>query len=93
MVFNPSGCKIRIPLAIFLSSAGDVFDQDYLLRSGSSDDLQRLRYEGKYKRVGYSYPKSMVWKDHVYVGYATNKEDVQITVIPIAELIKIQDKE
>ena len=93
MVFNPSGSKTRIPLAIYLSSEGDVFDQAYLLRSGSPDDLQPMRYAGNYKRVGYSYPKSVVWKDHVYVGYATNKEDVQITVIPISELIKILGKE
>ena len=86
MVNNPSGKKDRFPLAITLSRDGFVFDKAYLLRSGGTD-LQPLRHEGKYKRVGYSYPKSVVWGDYLYVSYATNKEDVEITRIPISALV------
>ena len=86
MVNNPSGSKDRIPLVITLSRDGFVFDKAFLLRSGGKD-LQPMRYQGKYKRVGYSYPKSVVWGDYLYVSYATNKEDVELTRIPISSLI------
>ncbi len=86
MVNNPSGNKNRFPLAITLSKDGFVFNKSYLLRSGDERDLQPLRYKGKYKRIGYSYPKSVIWNNFLYVSYATNKEDVQFTRIPISSL-------
>ena len=87
MVYNPSGSKERFPLVVVLSDSGKVFDRAYLLRSGSKEDLQPIRFEGKYKRVGYSYPKSIIWNGYLYVGYATNKEDVQLTRIPVQSLM------
>ena len=81
MVNNPSGNKSRIPLTITLSKDGKYFNKAFLLRS--SKDLQPMKFEGKYKREGFSYPKSVIWKEHLYVSYATNKEDVEITRIPI----------
>jgi len=86
MVNNPSGNKNRFPLVITLSKDGFLFDKAYLLRSGG-DDLQPQRYIGKYKSVGYSYPKSVVWEEYLYVSYATNKEDVELTRIPIENLL------
>jgi hypothetical protein len=87
MVNNPSGNQDRIPLAITLSKDGFLFDRAYLLRSGG-DDLQQLRYTGRYKRGGYSYPKSVIWGGYLYVSYATNKEDVELTRIPIDSLLR-----
>lgn len=86
MVNNPSGNKDRFPLVITLSKDGFLFDKAFLIRSGAKD-LQNMRYQGKYKRVGYSYPKSVIWGDYLYVGYATNKEDVELSRIPIASLL------
>ena len=86
MVNNPSGNKNRFPLVITLSKDGFVFDKAFLLRNGD-EDLQKMRFEGKYKRAGFSYPKSVVWNDHLYVSYATNKEDVEVTRIPVSQLI------
>jgi hypothetical protein len=86
MVNNPSGSKDRFPLVITLSKEGFLFDKAYLLRSGGGD-LQPMRYKGKYKRIGYSYPKSVIWGDYLYVSYATNKEDVELTRIPITSLL------
>jgi len=86
MVNNPSGNKNRFPLAITLSKDGFHFDKAFLLRSGG-EDLQPLRYQGEFKRIGYSYPKSVVWGNYLYVSYATNKEDVELTRIPIESLI------
>ena len=86
MVNNPSGNKDRFPLVITLSKNGFLFDRAYLLRGGG-EDLQPMRYKGKYKRIGYSYPKSVIWGDYLYVSYATNKEDVELTRIPIDSLL------
>ena len=88
MVFqvnNPSGNKERLPLTITLSKDGQVFDKAFLIRSGGSD-LQALRYDGKYKRIGYSYPKSIIWDKFLYIAYATNKEDIQVSRIPLNNL-------
>ena len=82
MVNNPSGNKTRIPLVITTSKDGFLFDKAYLIRSGGQN-LQPLTTDGKYKRIGYSYPKSFVSGNYLYVGYATNKEDVEMTRIPL----------
>lgn len=87
MVNNPSGNKNRYPLAITLSKDGFVFNKAFLLRSGNQDDLQPMQFNGKYKRIGYSYPKSIIWNNFLYVSYATNKEDVELTRIPISSLL------
>lgn len=88
MVNNPSGSKARFPLAITLSDDGYTFDRAYLIRSGDSTDLQPMRFEGRYKRKGYSYPKSVIWGDWLYIGYATNKEEVELTRVPLSSLMK-----
>ena len=44
-------------------------------------------YEGKAKRKGFHYAKSLVYNGNVYVGYATNKEAVEISVIPESSLL------
>lgn len=84
LVNAPNNDKVRIPLAVTLSRDGRRFDRAFLLRGRT--DLQPLRYEGKYKRPGYHYPKSVIWKDHLYVGYASNKEDVDVTRVPLQSL-------
>ncbi len=85
MVGNPVPRRDRFPLVLMLSDDGRCFGQAWLLRGGG-DDMQPLRFEGRYKRAGYSYPKSVVRDDALYVAYATNKEDVQITRVPLTGL-------
>lgn len=82
LVGNPTGTKRRYPLAVLFSTDGIRFDRALLLRSGDND-LQPQRYPGKAKTLGYSYPKSMVHNGKLYVCYATNKEDVECTILPI----------
>ena len=84
-VGNPVNRKLRIPLAISLSKDGHVFDKAFILRKGG-DDRQKQRYKGEHKGEGYSYPKAVVWKEHLYVSYATNKEDAQCSRVPLASL-------
>ena len=83
MVCCPVNDKTRWPLVLLTSRDGKTFDKALLLRSGDSTDLPQRRYEGKYKTLGYSYPKAMVHNGKIYVGYSTNKEDVDCTIIPI----------
>ena len=85
MVFNPTGNRNRYPLAIALSADGRAFDRAFLLRKGGNG-LQPRRFEGRYKREGFSYPKSVAWNDYLYVAYATNKEDIELTRVPVLQL-------
>lgn len=84
LVNAPNSDRPRMPLAVTVSRDGRLFDRSWLLRG--QGDLQPLRFEGKYKRPGYHYPKSVVWKGWLYVGYAANKEDVQVTRLPLEAL-------
>jgi len=77
---SPVTSSLRSPLAIVLSSDGKTFDQAYLLRSNESDP--DLIYEGKAKRKGFHYCKSTVYGGYLYVGYAANKEAVEISIVP-----------
>jgi hypothetical protein len=86
LVGNPVNNSVRIPLTVTLSKDGRVFNTSYVLRKGG-DDLQTLRFSGTAKRLGYHYPKSMVHNGYLYVSYATNKEDVQYTRVPISKLV------
>ncbi len=81
----PVNDKLRSPLAVTLSADGEVFDHAYLLRSTSSDP--ELIYEGTAKRLGFHYTKSLVYGGYLFVGYATNKEAVEISIIPEASLM------
>ena len=85
LVNAPNTDRPRMPLAVTLSRDGRVFDRSFLLRGAG--ELQPLRYDGQYKRPGYHYPKSVVWNGALYVGYATNKEDVQVTRVPLSSLV------
>lgn len=85
LVNNPSGNKQRIPLAITLSEDGRLFERAFLLRAGDND-LPQQQFAGKYKRAGYSYPKSLVWNEFLYVSYAVNKEDIAVTRVPVRSL-------
>jgi hypothetical protein len=85
MVNNPIAQKSpRVPLGLTLSATGKTFDKAYLLRGAA--DLQAQRYTGTSKGLGYSYPKSMTYKDYLYSSYAANKEDVQFTRVPLASI-------
>lgn len=86
MVSNPVNNKTRIPLAIGLSRDGKFFNTAYLLRAGGTE-LPSQRYTGKSKTLGYSYPKSIIFNGFIYVSYATNKDDAEITRVPISSLI------
>ena len=84
LVSNPVTNKTRIPLSITLSRDGKVFDRAYNLRT--QGELPDRVYEGQYKSIGYHYPKTMRYGDYLYVSYSTNKELIEYTRIPLAEI-------
>lgn len=79
---------LRKPLAILLSKDGTTFDIGYYLRKGKTDtDISSgPAYGGLYKRPGYHYAKSMVANGYLWISYATNKETVQVTRIPLSDI-------
>lgn len=76
---SPDG---RVPLAISLSKDGLSFDRTALIRN----DAVPLRHEGRWKNTGFQYPHSAIVDDSLCVMYSVNKEDIQVTRIPLAEL-------
>lgn len=72
----------RTPLVLWLSDDGVVFDRAFLIRSTPPS----RRFEGKSKTVGYSYAGSLVHDGFLYISYATNKEDIEMSCVPLAEL-------
>ncbi|MGM9764599.1 MAG: exo-alpha-sialidase [Candidatus Cryptobacteroides sp.] len=81
-VNNPVPTRRRVPITVGVSRDGKFFEKMYLLRSTP----QPRRYEGISKTEGYSYPGSVVWGDWLYVAYATNKEDIEISRIPLKSI-------
>jgi hypothetical protein len=81
-VNNPVPTRRRVPLTVGVSTDGEYFDKVFLLRGKP----QPKRFEGISKTEGYSYPGAVVWKDYLYVAYATNKEDVEISRVPVKSL-------
>lgn len=86
MVCCPANGKWRWPLVLLLSQDGVRFDKAVLLRSGQADDLPPRRYEGRYKTLGFNYPKAFVHNNSLYIGYSVNKEDVECTIVPLSSI-------
>lgn len=81
----PVNNKLRLPLAITLSTDGKTFDEAYVIGLGS-EDPETIMYSGTAKRRGYHYPKSVVIGDYLYVSYAKNKEIVEYVRIPLSSI-------
>ena len=86
MVCCPVGSKQRYPLVLLLSNDGITFDRAILLRSGEKDELPPRKYEGRYKTLGYSYPKAIIAEGYLFIGYSVNKEAVECCRIKLATL-------
>lgn len=84
-VNNPRRDRSRFPLVLSLSDNGYEFDRAYTIRTALAD-MPPMLFDGKYKRLGYSYPKSLVHDGVLYIAYATHKERIEITRIPVEAL-------
>jgi len=75
-VGNPTGNKSRRALALALSEDGYLFDKAYLL--ASPEDLPARRKDGRYKTLGYNYPKATLIGGTLWIALTINKEDVAL---------------
>ena len=82
-VTNSEDKAWRVPLSITLSKDGFLFTKSFLLRSGQDNDYPKQKYEGRANTLGYSYPKAYIYEDYLYVSYSTNKDDAELSRIPI----------
>ncbi len=83
-VGNPTGSKSRRALALALSADGYRFDKAFLLAGPA--DLPPRRREGRYKTLGYNYPKAVVLGDTLWISLSINKEDAVLYRIPLNSL-------
>lgn len=84
-VGNPTGNKSRRILVIGLSRDGTEFGKAFLLAGPA--DLPAQSTPGRYKTLGYSYPKATVAEDILWVSCAVNKERVSLFRIPLSALL------
>ena len=75
-VGNPTGSKSRRALVLALSKDGYLFDKAFLL--AGPEDLSARRKEGRYKTLGYNYPKATLIGDTLWISLTINKEDVAL---------------
>ena len=85
-VGNPTGCKSRRALAIALSTDGYNFDKAFILAGPA--DLPPRRNEGRYKTLGYNYPKAVVLGDTLWISLSINKEDAVLYRVPLKRRIR-----
>ncbi|MBE0679811.1 MAG: exo-alpha-sialidase [Bacteroidales bacterium] len=75
----------RSLLGISMSADGLNFDRVAVIRFIAP----KMRYSGRAKSIGFQYPHSVVEGDSLWVIYSVNKEDIQVTRIPLSELNRI----
>lgn len=80
-IYTPEG-RQRLPLSIALSEDGINFNKQYTIR----DEEQTMQYSGIGKGGHYNYPSYCIDGDYMYIGYATQKEGVEVTRIKISDL-------
>ena len=74
-------------MAISLSKDGLNFNKVVLIRSG----VPKIKYYGRWRAKGFQYPHSLVLRDNLWVIFSVGvgKEYVQVTRIPINEIISL----
>jgi hypothetical protein len=82
---NPGGLGGRSMLTISLSRDGLDFDRVGIIRYITPP----IRHPGLEKTIGYQYPHSVVAGNDLWVVYSVNKEDVQVTRIPLETLYSL----
>lgn len=82
-VGNPTGCKSRRALVLATSTDGYLYDRAYIL--AGPENLPPRRREGRYKTLGYNYPKALVLGDTVWVSLSVNKEDIVVVRVDLCQ--------
>jgi hypothetical protein len=85
LLLNPNSHASRIPLGLARSSDGYSFTRLAAVRWEDTAP----RAPGRAKSNGYSYPRAIERDGALYVIYARNKEDVEITVVPLSAIARL----
>ncbi len=80
LLVNPNPAS-RIPFSIALSKDGLVYDRIANVRA----EPTRARADGRAKSPGYHYMRGFEHAGHLYTIYSVNKEDIAVTILPLAE--------
>ena len=81
LISNPG--KTRDPLAITFSRDGWIFDKPAALRNKAPE----LRFVGNAKKSRtFQYPHAIEYDDSLWVIYATNKEDIEVSEFKLTDL-------
>jgi len=81
LLVNPSPLE-RIPFSIALSKDGLVYDRIANVRA----ELTSPRWTGRAKTNGYHYMRGYEHDGKLYTIYSINKEDIEVTIVPLSEL-------
>lgn len=79
---------VRDPLTIAVSPDGEFFTDVYALRSGG-EAVPKHRFTGTPGSgpAGYGYPSMVLHDGMIYVLYSINKEDMAVTIVPLASIV------
>ena len=64
-----------------MSPNGVLFSRAWVLLGPG--DLPPRRFPGRYKTLGYSYPKAFVESDALWISFSVNKESVALLRLPL----------
>lgn len=81
LLVNPNP-ESRIPFSIAVSQDGLVYDRIANVRS----EPTKARWEGRAKSAGYHYMRGFEHDGKLYTIYSVNKEDIEVSVIALADL-------
>ena len=81
LLVNPNP-ESRIPFALAVSKDGLVYDRIANVRA----EPTKARWEGRAKSAGYHYMRGFEHDGRLYAIYSVNKEDIEVSIIPLAEL-------
>ena len=80
LLVNPNPAN-RIPFSIAVSKDGLLYDRIANVRP----EPTRAREQGRAKSPGYHYMRGFEHQGNLYTIYSVNKEDIEVTIIPLAE--------
>lgn len=87
LLVNPNP-NVRIPFSIALSKDGLVYDR---IANVIAEETSR-RWDGRAKGAGYHYMRGFEHEGKLYTIYTVNKEDVEVSIIPLSEFEKLYEE-
>ena len=77
----PTGNKSRRILVLAVASDGCLFDRAWMIAGPT--DLPPRRFPGRYKTLGYNYPKATVIDGILWMSLSVNKEEAVLFRVPL----------